>query len=245
MRLSSRKETTQHSRIEFDALDVEWLFSTLDPLPDAPVALVDIDSTIMNTAPRNRGILEAARRLFPQIEAVLSTLTEEDLGWGVAGAVARRAGLSDDDRACLEAFWAERFFSNTWVACDHPYDGVRSFLSALAKAGFHIVYLTGRDEPGMSEGTVRSFRSHELPTGTNTKFLFKPDASMDDIDFKRRVLADVDRIGTVVLCIDNEPGNANTFRRAFPDALVLLIDTITSPQPEPLLDGIHLFRRYP
>jgi len=207
---------THEPRLEFDVLDTGWLQEELEPLPENPVAIIDIDSTIMDTAPRNRGILEAARRLFPQIEAVIPTMNDSDLGWGVAATAADRAGLSSFQRERLKSFWAERFFSNQWVACDHPYPGVRSFLFELKRHGLHLVYLTGRDEPNMCEGTIASFRRHDLPVDKNTTFLFKPNAADDDITFKQSAIDAVRRIGVPVLAIDNEPGNANTFRHAFP-----------------------------
>jgi phosphoglycolate phosphatase-like HAD superfamily hydrolase len=239
------KDHIHEHRIAFDVLDTEWLFEALEPLPERPVAILDIDSTIMDTAPRNRGILEAARRLFPQIEAVIPTLSDTDLGWGVAATVAERAGLSATEEQRLERFWADRFFSNQWLACDHPYPGVRSFLHDLARRGFHLVYLTGRDKPNMCDGTIASFQRHELPAAEGITFIFKPDAAHDDIAFKQSAIETVMRLGTPILAIDNEPGNANTFRRAFPEAVVLFMDTITSPEPEPLAEGIHVFRRYP
>ncbi|MFP4378650.1 MAG: HAD family hydrolase [Spirochaetales bacterium] len=245
MQSSQKKDHTHSPRIEFDVLNFEWLKEELAPLPPDPVAVIDIDSTVMDTAPRNRGILEAARRVFPEIETVIPTMSDEDLGWGVAGRAAERAGLSPAAAARLQRFWAERFFSNQWLACDRPYPGVRSFLRKLEAAGFHLVYLTGRDEPNMCEGTLASFRRHDLPCAGGTSFLFKPDATHDDIAFKQSTLDAIRRLGTPVLAIDNEPGNANTFRRAFPAALVLFMDTITSPDPEPLQPEIHVFRRYP
>ncbi|MFP4431888.1 MAG: HAD family hydrolase [Spirochaetaceae bacterium] len=244
MRSSHKKEATPGTHIEIDTLEPRWLIDRLRPLPPNPVAVIDIDSTIMDTAPRNRSILQAAAKQFPEIAAIVPGLTDGDLGWGVAAKVAREAGLTAGKTHELERFWAERFFSNRWLACDCPYPGVRRFLRWLQELGLVLVYLTGRDKPNMSDGTISSFRSHGLPTGPNTEFLFKPAPADDDIAFKQRAIETVERIGTVVLAIDNEPGNANTFRRSFPDAVVLLMVTVTSPEPEPLAGGIHTFKRY-
>lgn len=214
-------------------------------MPDDAVAVFDIDSTIMNTTPRNRGILQASTRVFPSVEAVIATMTDIDLGWGVAATAAERAGLTRAEGERLHAFWAERFFSNQWLACDRPYPGARDFLHWLHDLGITLVYLTGRDEPNMRDGTLASFRTHGLPVDEHTRFVFKPDAADNDIAFKQDAVAEIGRRGTVVLAVDNEPGNANTFRSAFREAIVLLMDTITAPDPAPLADGIHVFRRYP
>ena len=246
MQSSQKTDHTHHGQISnADVLGIEWLLAAIEPLAADPVAILDIDSTIMDTAPRNRGILEAARRRFPSIEPVVPTMSDTDLGWGVTATVGRRAGLSLTQEQELHRFWAQRFFSSEWLACDRPYPGVRSFLLWLQERGFHLIYLTGRDSPNMEEGTCASFVRHMLPTGEGTTFLFKPDAADDDISFKRTAVQTIRDLGTPVLAIDNEPGNANTFRHAFPQALVLLMDTITSPDPEPLAPGIHVFRSYP
>lgn len=199
----------------------------------------------MDTAPRNRGILQASTRVFPQVEPVIATMTDSDLGWGAAATAADRAALNRPEAERLREFWATRFFSNEWLACDRPYPRAPGFLHWLAGLGITLVYLTGRDEPNMSEGTLSSFRAHRLPEGAGTRFLFKPHAAQDDIEFKREAVTRIARMGRVVLAVDNEPGNANTLRAAFPDAVVLLMDTITAPDPEPLAAGIHVFREYP
>lgn len=237
--------THMNQTIETEVLTRDWLLSVLRPLPPDPVAVLDIDSTIMDTAPRNRAILTAAESRFPALRPVIPLMSQTDLGWGAADTAARRAGLSPDQKQELRRFWAEGFFSNDWLSYDEPYPGVGEFLRRLHGQAFHLVYLTGRDRPNMADGTLASFTRHKLPVGTGTTFLFKPDAADDDIAFKRSAVPAIRELGTPVLAIDNEPGNANTFRHGFSDALILLIDTITSPNPEPLAPGIHLFRTYP
>jgi hypothetical protein len=61
----------------------------------------------------------------------------------------------------------------------------------------------------------------------------KPSFDMADRAFKDEALADIRSYqGEVVATFENEPGNANLFAEAFPDALHFLLETVTSPEPE-------------
>ena len=72
------------TRTDSTVLDLTWLDDQLSRRPPASVAVLDIDSTIMDTALRNRRILQAAARPFPAIAPVVEAMTDEDLGWGAA-----------------------------------------------------------------------------------------------------------------------------------------------------------------
>jgi phosphoglycolate phosphatase-like HAD superfamily hydrolase len=152
----------------------------------------------------------------------------------------RRAGVTDESLlAEVQHFWRQRFFTDAWLAHDTPYPGVAAFLHALKDEGFRLAYLTGRDTVGMEAGTRKSFADHGLPSGPEEVFFFKPAFEMDDREFKASVCEHVAALGTLVVTVDNEPANVNLFRSAFPEALVVWLDTVTSPHPEPLVQGIE------
>lgn len=202
------------------------------------LALFDIDSTLMDTAPRNAAILRQALATLPGLAAWNKRLEPDGRGWNLLEPL-KAAGLNDP--AVLDAvqgFWRERFFTNEALEHDKPYPGVPGFLRALKAEGFRLVYLTGRDGPGMEKGTRRSFARHGLPDGPEETFLFKPSWEMEDRQFKQAACASVTALGTVVFSLDNEPANANLFRVAFPEALSVWMDTITSPDIEPLAPGV-------
>ena len=202
------------------------------------VALFDIDSTLMDTTPRNVAILEAARAELPGLEARWEVLDLSRPFWDIREPF-RRAGISDEGLlAAVRAFWADRFFSDEWLAHDRPYPGVADFLAELKREGFRIAYLTGRHSPGMEAGTRSSFLAHGLPAGPEESFFFKPDFAMEDEAFKSSVCESVRALGSLVVTVDNEPANINLFHKAFPMALAIWLDTVTSPSPSPLVDGI-------
>lgn len=213
--------------------------------PVAPIALIDIDSTILDTGPRNMAILREAGEIFPSMEDLLSTLTTEELGWNLPDAVADRAGMNDDERARLWSFWRDRFFRNEYLHFDEPYPGAAGFLNFLEARGLRLIYLTGRDRPNMSRGTVESFIRYQLPFADEDDFIFKPSQNELDLVFKERALLEIEARGDVVLALENEPANANRMQRRFSRALVMLIETITTPDPEKPDPKILRFSRYP
>jgi hypothetical protein len=66
----------------------------------------------------------------------------------------------------------------------------------------------------------------------------KPSFHEDDLVFKRRVLGELHHLGPVLAAFENEPANANLFAEHFPDAVIVFIETIHSPDPPPLLPQI-------
>jgi hypothetical protein len=207
-------------------------------LPGPWVALFDIDSTLMDTAPRNAAILAAALDAVPGLAPWKGRLTLDGRTWNILAPL-RAAGITDEGLlARVQAFWAARFFTDEWLVHDTPYPGTADFLRALKDQGFRLAYLTGRHTAGMEAGTRKSFLDHGLPAGPAETFFFKPTFEMGDRDFKESVCHGVEALGTLVYTVDNEPANCNLFRRTFPRALVDWVDTVTSPGPEPLIDGI-------
>ena len=49
--------------------------------PRSPLIVFDIDSTLMNTEPRNRAILEECGEHFPFLRNLMPELRKRDMGW--------------------------------------------------------------------------------------------------------------------------------------------------------------------
>lgn len=227
-----------------EALTPEFLRRECPSLGPGTTALFDIDSTLMNTAPRNLQILREAAERWPELQPAVSRISEEELGWNIFEPLERSVDLADDLRGAIREFWKERFFSDAYVLYDEPYPQVRELLWWLRGTGLRLVYMTGRDLPNMSSGTRDSFRRYGLPLDEGARFIFKPTFEESDAEFKARSCSEVAREERVVLAVENEPGNANMMRRYFPEALVALIETVTSPEPEVPEPGIVRFSRY-
>ena len=68
----------------------------------------------------------------------------------------------------------------------------------------------------------------------------KPTSTMPDAIFKQRITSYLRSTGKVVAAFDNEPANVNVYRRAFgADTISVLFETLHSPNPPPLIDGVY------
>jgi len=205
------------------------------------VALFDIDSTLMDTMPRNVAILEAARETVPGLAACWDRLDLLRPFWDIREPF-QRAGILDRKLlGAVKDFWFERFFTDEWLAHDRPYPGAAEFLRELKAEGLALAYLTGRHSPGMESGTRSSFAAHGLPAGSEETFFFKPDFALADEAFKASICESLRHRGSLVVTVDNEPANVNLFHRAFPSALTVWLDTVKSPDSSPLLPGIERY----
>ena len=203
-----------------------------------PVLVFDLDSTLFSTCPRNLKILEdfvAARGdEHPVLHEIWPTLTEADMGWNVNECLQERGVEDEALLGDLRKFWGERFFTNEFCEIDSPIPGAPEFVTACHDAGAFIYYLTGRHVGGMEKGTAKALVAHGFPlfTGKATCQL-KPDYYANDKEFKTAALDGVRSLcGEVVATFENEPGNANLFLEAFPEAKHFLLDTVHSPAPE-------------
>ena len=202
-----------------------------------PVLVLDLDSTLFSTQERNWAILceFANARPVPELQAACGKLGPEAMGWNVMEDL-KRAGF--DDAATLDAlraFWFERFFRDEYLHHDLPLPGAVEFVKQAHARGAHVVYLTGRDEPGMGLGTRASLTGRGFPLEIErTDLMLKPQFDEPDLDFKRRAIADVRKLGTVLAVFENEPVNANLFADEFPDAEIYFLETVHSPDPPPL-----------
>ncbi|MDC7223253.1 MAG: HAD hydrolase-like protein [Spirochaetales bacterium] len=220
---------------------VEQIVNRYKGLPGQKDFLIvfDVDSTLMNTEPRNRAILEESARTFSFVGEYLSSLQNIPLGWNFLAPL-EEAGLRDREKLQkIRHFWEKRFFTDDYVIKDRPYPGAREILHSLKTEGFRLIYLTGRHMNGMSEGTKKSFLNAGFPAGEEETFLFKPRFEMEDKRFKEEACRTIASRGTVAATFDNEPANCNLLLKAFPEALHFWLDTITSPEPEILNEKVR------
>ena len=227
-----------------ERLDSLWLEANLDRDGDKSIVLFDIDGTIMDTTLRNFRILQEAEKFLPFMKGAGSLIEPDEIGWDPIDDAERKLLLDERQKGEFRDFWSKRFFHDDWLGFDRPYEGIAEVLGWFISNEIQIIYLTGRDEINMKEGTLRSFEKHGLPAAEGTSFLFKPDQSVGDLVFKREAFRAIAGIGKVLLAVENEPENANAMRRAFPEAVTALIDTITAPNPSEPDPGVILFRSY-
>lgn len=231
----------------------QLLRSIVDRVESAarPVVVFDLDGTLLDNRPRTVAIFHELAAVWqderPDVAAGLQRAHLDVTEYGVSTSLARIGVDAHHDE--VFAFWRERFFTDAYIAHDVPLPGAVELVQTLHRHGANIVYLTGRDLPGMALGTFQSLRDHGFPIGrVGTELVTKPDFETPDDQFKRAVAVDLVRLGEVVATFDNEAVNCNLLREAYPGATAVLLDTHFAPDPPPLHPEVRVidhFERLP
>jgi hypothetical protein len=210
-----------------------------------PVIVFDLDGTLIDNRPRVVAILhelgEHWRTTHPVAAERCLAATVDDIGYGVIDNL-KRLGV---DEAWLHdeglSFWKQRFFTDHYQMHDVEIRGAVAFARACHDAGALLVYLTGRDLPGMAIGTFKSLRDLGFPIGTmGTKLVTKPAFEIPDTEFKQSVARDLGRFGDVIAVFDNEPANCNLLLEAYPKCESVFVDSQHAPEPPALLPGVSV-----
>ncbi len=212
----------------------------------------DLDATLFDNRPRTFEILMEWRELIidedPELADALATLEVHRVHYLLTDTLKECGIYRADLVKRISTFWHERFFTDEYIACDVPIEGAPEYVRACYEAGAVIVYLTGRDIPGMLAGTVAKLRDDGFPiAAAGTELILKPDPNFSDEAFKRTVLPTVDRVGDIIAFFDNEPANCNLAKAMFPEATVVLLETQKvpgAPRPDAGLEIMADFRTY-
>lgn len=209
-----------------------------------PVVVFDLDATLFDNGPRTWAILDefAAQSGHTQLREKLAQLPKTGLPYLIKDTLALLGVTDEATIAAAQDAWFKRFFTDAYQAHDVPMAGAQAFARELYKAGATLVYLSGRDAPNMLVGCAESLRQHGFPVGlAHTLIVLKPDFESEDLAFKEDAVDFIAGLGEPVLAVDNEPGNCNLFLRAWPKAIVGLIETQHAPNPPALDDGVIRF----
>lgn len=222
---------------------VEHVASVIGEGGRPPLVVFDLDATLYDNRPRTLEILMEYRDeildSWPDVAEALATLTADQIDYLLSDTL-RGCGVTRAEVvADATRFWRDRFFTDAYLVHDAPIEGAVEYVQACHQAGAIIVYLTGRDLPGMFLGTVSSLRDSGFPIGVaGVELVLKPDASLPDEAFKRGALPSLERIGEVYAFFDNEPANTNLAKAMYPDATVVLLETQRVPFAPELAEDI-------
>jgi large subunit ribosomal protein L23 len=128
---------------------------------ERPVCIFDLDGTLYENRPRTLRILHAVAASLESehrddASAILA-LSWQDLAYRVEDTL-RPRGVSEVVIERCVAAWRKKFFTDTACSDDIPQRGAVRFVRQCYDRGATVVYLTGRDIPGMLVGTVRTLR---------------------------------------------------------------------------------------
>ena len=158
------------------------VLNRLEQNPGAGV-IFDLDSTLFDNGPRTWRILsEFARHQRRDLIQPMHKLQRHRLPYDLR-AICDLAVPGEGAAIAAEAkdFWAKRFFSEDYIDFDEPITGAVEFVQACHRRRARIIYLTGRDVPGMIIGTSRSLRNWGFPIGVaGTELVLKPSFEMPD-----------------------------------------------------------------
>jgi len=218
-----------------------------------PIVLLDLDSTLYEVGPRTHFIvmewlewLESAdSRSFPRVMRELRRLEHSHVGYSLKdtfGALGLNADDSEVSQALKSAkeFWQSRFFTNHYLRHDRAYPGAAEFVQEVHALGALIVYLTGRDAPGMGTGTIENLIRDEFPWDTgNTHLLLKPAYGLPDLDHKKNAAHFIRSRGELVASFENEPANLVAIYELFPEAMHVFVETVSSDHAAPAARGLY------
>lgn len=220
-----------------------------------PLVLLDLDSTLYEVGPRTYQILREwaetdESRAFESVRSAVFKAEPWHVGYSVRDTLMALEVDTDSEAVApaLEAikkFWAGRFFTSAYLNYDHAYPGAANFTRKLHELGAEIVYLTGRDEPGMGDGTRAMLIRDGFPWDiARTHLLLKKAAHLPDLEHKTEAAHYVREHGTLVASFENEPPNLVALAALFPEAMHVFVDTICSDHPAPRAEGLYRIKGF-
>ncbi len=192
----------------------------------APVFCLDVDGLLMDNRHRTLAILRelVLEADIPWFTQAMSQMTLEDIGYGAKETVRglhQKYGFDpvytskvmvEELANTVYKFWFDRFFTNEYQVHDVPIIGALRLVQELRDADIGIVYVTGRDEPGMGVGFRNSLQQHgfPLPGTEGVRAILKPKFEMKDPEFKKNTLELLQTIGMRVIgLLDDNTHNVN------------------------------------
>lgn len=195
-----------------------------------PIAIFDLDGTLFDVGYRTLEILsrfvaqaEVMRDYADEIEKIGRLDPKKDFKYTLEQNLAHVGITHHSAREALfiknaTDFWFKHFFTDELVLADQVYQGAADAVRWFHERGARVVYLSGRDVPNMSRGTIAMLEQGGFPIHEDrVSLILKPDFSMDDLLFKKQAIETIRSEGGVVATFDNEPANVAMFLDEFPE----------------------------
>ena len=195
----------------------------------------DLDSTLFDVHPRTETILKKLlndERFAAQYGTLVDQLKDvriEKTDWGIRDAMMRHKIQGPPEFLhAVKNFWRYHFFNDALLIDDPVYPGSDRFVQAVAKAGAHIYYLTGRDQIRMRKGTIESLKKWNFPNVDDQHLLLKPSTGQEDENFKAEALKAKSQAYQKIFFFENEPVIISKVRRENINVEIIFVDTIHS-----------------
>jgi hypothetical protein len=224
-------------------------------LAGRPIVLLDLDSTLYQVEPRSYQILKhwarsSESRAYPEVQGAFRHFQESHVGYSVQDTF-QQLGIElshpegADSYRSSKQFWSDRFFHNEWLKWDRPYPGAVHYVQVLHELGAQLVYLTGRDEERMREGTIANLTRDGFPWGhPSVQLWMKPSRLISDLVFKKTAAERLRSLGVLIASFENEPHNVAGLQSLYPDAMHVWMDTLCSDHPAPICQGLYRIQSF-
>lgn len=242
--------------------------------PDA-VVILDLDETLFASTMREWQIWQEFAKSNecqdPALrEHLLKLKPAQITSWNLKEVMVDNLGvdaaLFEAHRQAMRAFHAQRFFTNKYLQYDTPLPGAALFVGGLHARGAHIVYLTGRSEERMRDGTIGALLAGGFPIDPinwRVTLLMKPDAAntldvpgeseearsarqrASDEAYKSAAREQIAALGgTVVASLDDQPANVNALYNRFHVGSGYAVRMSTMATSQTLVDGVYLLNGF-
>ena len=200
---------------------------------ETPLALLDIDLTLVDNAERNRAIWRDWMRSlvgrFPEAAQRSRDAETMPIVFGVQENMATLGVTEPELQREGFKFWLNAFFSDDYARLDQPLEGAVEAVVRLVESGVTVAYVTARPEK-MAPVTVECLARLGFPIGVpQTILVTRPENASSDEEAKAMAYQWLASLGQPILNADNEPGHVNATCERFPGAENVLVDTRHSP----------------
>jgi len=195
--------------------------------------IFDLDSTLFCVSPRTEMILRrlssepSFRARFSEQAEILSRVEVLPTDWGVRAAL-ERAQVPSTLEFFLEVrdYWHKYFFSSHDLHQDKIYPSANEYVRHLHQLGADILYLTGRSEGPMREGTVKALNQWGFPLLVDGKLMMKPSDVLTDESFKALALQGLTHDYDHIWFFENEPVIIEQVRGLLPQVRIVFMNSV-------------------
>lgn len=206
------------------------------------VAVVfDLDSTLFCVSPRTQHILRQLghepdfAQKFEDIAAILRSIEVLPSDYSIRTVFERvQAHFPDELVGTVKDYWRKHFFSSHFLSKDELYPSANEYVTGLHKLGAEILYLTGRNERDMKEGTLRALKDWNFPSFPESRLYMKPKKDDSDEKYKVDVLNRLVHSYDHIWFFENEPVIIEDVRKMIPQVHIVFVDSVHSgKRPSP------------
>lgn len=199
------------------------------------VCVFDLDSTLICVRGRTQAILRSApdypplRQICASQVDLFKNIEVYPTDYGLKQVLIRTGiQLSSSCYYDLSGYWSHCFFSNEFLKYDELYKGVYSYLSQLQKTNVEIMYLTGRSQKSMGEGTYKQIKSWGLPLKKREFLIMKQNSFTEDAVYKMNYVENLSKQYKKIWFFENEPTTINFISQHLPEVQLVFVDSVHS-----------------